>query len=706
METISRYLLTFLLNSLWQIPLIAAVGALACWLVRKGPANHRYTIWVAALCAGLLLPLASTPIDKEGAPLRINVTFAPQAISSGASTANATALRAGESTAALNGRSVPYAQTTGTIVLGAYFLFLLFRLFQLAWAWSRTIQIRRAATRRSAPPLLEEVWARCLRAFGLHDVELLSSSSLSSPVTAGAWRKTIILPESFFAETSRDVLTTAIGHEMAHLARHDFGLNLLYELLYIPVSFHPAAWMMRRGIGRTREMACDELVTRQLMDAGVYARSIMSIAAGMVELPGPGYTLGVFDGDILEERIRRLMERPAANLKRARLLLAAGLSALIVCAVAASGLALSARAQSAAEPEIKLAGEAYNGGDFKSAVQHFERAVQLDPGNVNAKLFLANALMQEFFNEKGPFDTPPMASARQQYLDVLARDPLNKKAIEGLTSVDIYTKQLGEAHTWALKLIYVDPQDKAGYYTAGVVDWAMVFPELQRAKQAAGGKMEDYAIPDASVRKTLRDQYQGNVEEGLQMLQTALQLDPNYDDAMAYMNLLYRLKASLVDSASESAELMAKADDFVHQALATKRQHAHGGAPGAAQLDISGPPPGPASPRPIMMHGPPPPPPPAGPAVRDNESASAVPPRSPRNAAERPGSFVQVMGAGEISANALARALREKGFSTSFVKSSEDNLVRVMVGPYSDARSLEQAKTNLERAGFRSVGIW
>ena len=95
-------------------------------------------------------------------------------------------------------------------------------------------------------------------------------------------------------------------------------------------------------------MACDELVTARLIDAGVYARSIVRIAETMMPMRRPGYTLGVFDGDILEERIRRLLQRPAANLNRARLLLAGGLSALAVCAVVLSGLALTARAQSPA----------------------------------------------------------------------------------------------------------------------------------------------------------------------------------------------------------------------------------------------------------------------------------------------------------------------------------------------------------------------
>src|ERR1039457_6610788 len=51
METISRSLLTFLLNSLWQIPLAALVAALACRMLRRGPASHRHAVWVAALIA-------------------------------------------------------------------------------------------------------------------------------------------------------------------------------------------------------------------------------------------------------------------------------------------------------------------------------------------------------------------------------------------------------------------------------------------------------------------------------------------------------------------------------------------------------------------------------------------------------------------------------------------------------------------------------
>jgi len=199
---------------------------------------------------------------------------------------------------------------------------------------------------------------------------------------------------------------------------------------------------------------------------------------------------------------------------------------------------------------------------------------------------------------------------------VLARDPRNRQALRGMIAVAMDTKQFGEAHDWVLKLIELDPKDKTAYYTAGVLDWALVYPEYLRAKQAAGGKIEEYFIPDANARKSLRDQYLPRIEDGFRALQIALGLDPQYADAMAYLNLLYRLKAGMAESAGEAAGLIAKADDWVGKALAAKRAQGPGERPTLGQLDVDGPPPGPASPDSFVAKPPPPPPPPPPPGVR------------------------------------------------------------------------------------------
>jgi TonB family protein len=446
-------------------------------------------------------------------------------------------------------------------------------------------------------------------------VELLFSAQVSGPITAGG---TIILPESLLAELSDDVLTTAIGHEMAHIARRDFACNLLYELLHLPVSFHPAAWLIRRGIERTREMTCDELVTHRLLDAGVYARSIMSIAAGMTALPQPGYTLGVFDGDILEERIRRLVERPVRNLKRARLMLVTGLSALALLAVIASTLALTARAQGAAHGVMKQAEAAYNRGDYQAAAADFENAVKLEPDNLTAKLLLATTLLQQYI--PGTDAGAPIAdSAQRQYLDVLVRDPGNRQAIQSMLSLSTVTRQFAEAHDWALKAIQADATDKGAYYSAGFLDWAMTYPDYAKAWAAAGMKMQDPGmIPDADLRLKVRTAHMAQIEEGFRMLQVALQIDPEYSDAMSYMNLLYRIDAGIVDSPAESADLVAKADMWFSKARDTQSRRVRKPQQPEQPLDVDGPIPEFPSPAPP----PPPPPPPPG----DFEQVAPPPP--------------------------------------------------------------------------------
>jgi Tfp pilus assembly protein PilF len=410
---------------------------------------------------------------------------------------------------------------------------------------------------------------------------------------------------------SDGILTAAIGHEMAHIARRDFVCNLLYEAAALPLWFHPATLWLRREIDRTRELACDELVTGQLLEPGAYAESIVSIAAEISGLGRPGYTLGVLDGDILEDRIQRLLHRPAANLKRARLTLAAGLGALAVCAVAASSLAISARAQSAAQPEMKLAGQSYNTGDFAGAVSHFEKAVSLDPGNTNARLFLANAYLRQYrANSRAEGAAELLDKAREQYREAATRDPRNVPAMIGLASM-LGTDHAEEARQWMLKAIEADPKNKNAYYTAGVADWQMAYALLRNSGTAPGPAMYD-EIADPGARARLASQMLPIIEDGLRMLQIGLDLDPQSSDAMAYMNLLVRLRAPLVNTAAEHSKLIAQADDWVRKALEARKGH---GSDTAGPIDVDQPAP---QAIPAMVPAPPPPPPPPPGGFRGN----------------------------------------------------------------------------------------
>ena len=589
MKTVEDIALTFLLNSLWQAPLAAAVVALVCRLMRNGPARHRHAVCVAGLVLALLLPVASVrprQSSAEAVPVSVPLMLeTPHARTSVAYTADPAAKAA-------PARAVTLPAVAASAAFWLLALFLLLRLGRLAFSAVKTARICRGATGR---PLHADLASRCADALGVRHAGVRWSAGITGPVTAG---RLVVLPEDM-AEAPEQVLVTAIGHEMAHIARHDFAWNLAYELVYLPLSFHPAAFWLLREIDRTRELACDELVTARLLEPRSYAQSMMTIAATMAGLAQPGYTLGVFDGDILEERIKRLLARPAANLKRARLLLAAGLASLVACLIMASGLAISARAQTPAQSEIRAGVDAVNAGNFDSAIQHFRNAIQADPNNVNARLHLANAMFRQVKDPKEA--QAAIDSTKQIYEEVLARDPYNSAAISALAAYG-GPKDAAKWHEVLLKMIQHDASNANSYYAAGALDWQIVYPAIHAAQQAAGMPVEAYFIPDATVRKQLRDQYGATIEEGFRMLQIALGRDPHSDRSMAYLNLLFRAKAAIEDNQADSVKDVAQADQWVGKAIAQMR--ASKGQP-TAPLDPDSPPPTPT----IAIPLPPPPPP-------------------------------------------------------------------------------------------------
>jgi len=88
----------------------------------------------------------------------------------------------------------------------------------------------------------------------------------------------LILPEWFFSCASEEELLSTLCHELAHVRRHDFLLNLAYEILFLPISFHPAAMVIKSQIKQSRELACDEFAAGNLPTHAAYARALMSIA--------------------------------------------------------------------------------------------------------------------------------------------------------------------------------------------------------------------------------------------------------------------------------------------------------------------------------------------------------------------------------------------------------------------------------------------
>jgi beta-lactamase regulating signal transducer with metallopeptidase domain/uncharacterized membrane protein YkoI len=338
MRLSSQLLLTFLLNACWQVALIAAFASLGSWLLRNSVGRYRHGIWATALCLAFLVPaLTASRTLFENVPQTIPaVSFAPE---TRLQFANETAPNLPGTNASAPGSTLKLNQSLGLTLLGTYFAFLLYSIFRLIRAWQTTRGIRRHATEIESNDRVAEVIRRCELEFGTRAgaVKVFRSETLPVPVTAGLFHPVIILPESLLREGTNDLLTSAIGHEFIHVARRDYLLNLIYELLFVPVSFHPAAAFLRRRVRQTRELCCDELVAERILNAEVYARSLVRLASSAppVRRLSVTTTVGIADADILEARIMSLLKKPELKTRwKKTLLIVVSLLLLVPCVAA------------------------------------------------------------------------------------------------------------------------------------------------------------------------------------------------------------------------------------------------------------------------------------------------------------------------------------------------------------------------------------
>src|SRR5262249_35228771 len=149
------------------------------------------------------------------------------------------------------------------------------------------------------------------------------SADVPVPVTIGNREPVVILPEQFLNESDRDVVLTAVGHEMVHIERRDYAVNLLCQFISLPLSFHPAVIYAKRRVAHMRELCCDETVATRLLKAEAYALSLLNIAGSATSLDRVSaiITVGITDTDDLEVRIMSLLKRSELSFRKKALLL-------------------------------------------------------------------------------------------------------------------------------------------------------------------------------------------------------------------------------------------------------------------------------------------------------------------------------------------------------------------------------------------------
>ena len=242
-----------------------------------------------------------------------------------------------------------------------------------------------------------------------------------------------------------------------------------------------------------------------------------------------------------------------------------------------------------ARDQLNKGVQAYKSGKFEEAIDHFQNAVNKDPSLKMTHLYLATAYAQQVVPAT---DSPANNKVAQQainaYQDVLKEDPNDTTALKGIASIYFNTNKFDEAKKWQQKVLSADPKDAEAYYTIGVIDWGQA-RKNSLAVLGANGLTDkgdgNPTLPKKECQK-LVEQNTPLVDEALDSLHKAIDLRPNYEDAMAYINLAYRRKAELDcgDDAARKADLQ-QAQDWTEKAMAARKanqQKANSSSPAGA----------------------------------------------------------------------------------------------------------------------------
>lgn len=348
MVTISEFILNFVLNSCWQIAALVSVATVAAWLLRNGPARYRHALWVFTLAACLIVPLLTTSrvvptwISSFQVVAPRTVTVAPGGSNNSSPQPDAIPDHIGSRRTT----TITSTPRNALVLAFVYALFIFARAIRLTRFWQRQERLRRTATRSGLAPGLVAAAERCRNLLGIRNVTITRSNEARVPYTVGARRPLIVLPNAYCSAVEETKLLSVVGHEMAHVARRDFLTNLVCELIALPISFHPVTYLLKREIDRTRELACDELITQRVLAPKVYARSLLWAADVSRQYSSQAFMLSIFDGRILEERITRLMRSSGhVGARFARALMVAAMSILCLAALAVSMFAVELQTQ-------------------------------------------------------------------------------------------------------------------------------------------------------------------------------------------------------------------------------------------------------------------------------------------------------------------------------------------------------------------------
>lgn len=338
-----------LVHFVWQGAGIALLAALGLRLLRSRRPQLRYLTACGALAAMLAAPVV-TAFVMTSAPRvpfadTIHVLRSPQGAGIGVAITPpwSRVPGVGSAAAAPSELTLPAAIDTGALlsVLVTLWLAGVFILLTRLSAGCWRIRKLQAAARLEEPSrwqsLAEEIAAR----LGLtRRFTVIETVRVATPTVIGWLRPVILLPIAAMAGLSPRQVEAILAHELAHIRRHDFLINLLQTLAETMLFYHPAVWWISRRIRTEREHCCDDVAVAVSGDPAEYAAALAELASWSIA--HPALAMAATRGPLVD-RVRRLLRLPDADRKPRRTAVAVAIVVTSVVVISALGAILRAQ---------------------------------------------------------------------------------------------------------------------------------------------------------------------------------------------------------------------------------------------------------------------------------------------------------------------------------------------------------------------------
>jgi beta-lactamase regulating signal transducer with metallopeptidase domain len=324
-----------LLHFFWQGSIVAIILACALGLIPLRASGLRYSIACAAMAFMVMLPAITFCVletKTQPKPQRFAISVAAEDLG------HALNNRFDQSVGPRTIRFLRVLNQSLPAVIGFWFAGVLFLLCRLNLGLMATRKMKSLAGESTSSDIQHVLRALRTRLGIRRAVRLLNSARVQAPIVIGWLKPAILFPVGCMAGLSTLQIEAILAHELAHIRRHDYLVNLFQSVIETVLFYHPAVWWVSNQIRREREHCCDDLAVAVCGDRLAYAKALSFLEERRIPVPAGAFGA---TGGVLKMRIARLL-----GLNQAPIFSRTTAAILLVLAATTAGLTVWGQAQS------------------------------------------------------------------------------------------------------------------------------------------------------------------------------------------------------------------------------------------------------------------------------------------------------------------------------------------------------------------------